>query len=64
MEQSILSNRVIVLRRRGFCGRLAAFLCIVVGVVILFAMVLPAGFWWFLLGVALIVAGFYCANRR
>ena len=45
-------------------GAMIGFLMIVVGVLILFAMLLPAGFWWFLIGVSLIVSGFCCANRR
>jgi uncharacterized membrane protein len=32
---------------------------IVLGVVIILAMVLPAGFWWFLLGVGLIACGIW-----
>ena len=41
--------------RRCFwgCGEIAA------GVVILMALVLPAGFWWFLLGVGLIGLGLW-----
>lgn len=50
-------------RRRPFEG-LFCFLLIVLGVLILFALLLPAGFWWFILGIALIVSGFYCACRR
>ena len=45
-------------------GGLICFLMIVLGVLIVFAMLLPAGFWWFLLGLGLIVSGFCCANRR
>jgi len=45
-------------------GGLIGFLMIVLGVLILFAMLLPAGFWWFLFGVALIAGGYCCANRR
>ena len=43
---------------------LFGFALIVFGVLILFAMLLPAGFWWFIFGVALIAGGFCCANRR
>lgn len=49
--------------RRPFHG-LLGFLLIVLGVLIILAMMLPAGFWWFLIGVALIACGFCCANRR
>lgn len=52
------------MRRRGpLCG-LIGCLMIVLGVFIVFAMVLPPGFWWFIIGVALIAVGFCCANRR
>ena len=37
---------------------------IVLGVLIVFALVLPPGFWWFLFGAALISCGFGCMNRR
>ncbi len=40
------------------------FLMIVVGVVILFVLILPPAFWWFLVGCALIFSGFRCAWRR
>ena len=52
------------MRRHGPLGGLIGFICIVIGVIILFAMVLPPGFWWFLFGMALICAGFCCARRR
>jgi uncharacterized membrane protein HdeD (DUF308 family) len=52
------------MRRRGPIGGLIGFLLIVLGVLILFALVLPPGFWWFLIGMALICAGFFCACRR
>ena len=45
-------------------GAAIGFVMIVLGVLILFAMLLPAGFWWFMFGVALIASGFCCANRR
>jgi uncharacterized membrane protein HdeD (DUF308 family) len=52
------------MRRGRPIGALCGFLMIVLGVLILFAMLLPAGFWWFMFGVALIVSGFCCANQR
>jgi hypothetical protein len=52
------------MRRRRSTGGLICFLAIVTGVTILFLIVLPPGFLWFLFGVALIVAGFLCMNRR
>ena len=52
------------MRRWRPFGGLICFLMIVLGVLIMFALLLPAGFWWFLFGVALIACGFCCANRR
>lgn len=34
--------------------------CIAAGILIILGMVLPAGFWWFVLGVILIAAGIWC----
>jgi hypothetical protein len=45
-------------------GGLIGFLMIVLGVLIVFAMLLPAGFWWFLFGVSLSAGGYCWANRR
>lgn len=51
--------------RRGWpAWALIGFMMIVLGVMIVFALLLPAEFWWFIFGVALIVSGFCCANRR
>lgn len=35
------------------------WLVILAGIVILLALILPAGFWWFVLGAALIIAGIW-----
>ena len=43
-------------RRRGICFWIGVA-CMVTGVLIILALVLPAGFWWFALGGALIAAG-------
>ena len=51
------------MRRGKPCG-LVGVLLIILGVLIVFAMVLPPGFWWFVLGVGLIAAGFACARRQ
>lgn len=37
-------------------------LCIVIGILIILSMVLPSGFWWFGLGIALIAAGVWCVR--
>ena len=37
---------------------------IAVGMLILFARVLPSGFWWFCVGAALVAAGVACLGRR
>ena len=47
-------------RRRIRC--LLGIFCIVVGILIILRMILPAGFWWFILGVALIAAGVWCVR--
>ena len=52
------------MRRGRPFGGLPGFLMIVIGVLILLAMLLPASFWWFIIGVALIACGFYCVNKR
>ena len=43
-------------RRRGICFWIG-IACVVAGVFIILALVLPAGFWWFALGGARIAAG-------
>lgn len=45
-------------RRRGKGGGVLGIAAIVIGVLIILAMLLPSGFWWLVLGAALIVAGF------
>lgn len=64
MEQFYATGGVFFMRRWRPAGAVLGFLMIVLGVLIVFAMLLPAGFWWFLLGVALIACGFCCVNRR
>lgn len=50
--------------RRGYSYRgMLGPLMIVTGVTILLAMVLPAGFWWFLLATGLIVTGLWLCRR-
>ena len=46
------------IRRRG-SGCILGVASIVIGVLIILAMVLPSGFWWLILGAALIVAGLF-----
>lgn len=46
-------------RRRGICFWIG-IACVVAGVFIILALVLPAGFWWFVLGGALIARAFGC----
>ena len=53
-------------RRRGICFWIG-IACVVTGVFIILALVLPAGFWWFALGGALIAAGVWllrCCRRH
>lgn len=48
-------------RRRGI-GFWIGIACMVTGVLIILALVLPAGFWWFALGGALIAAVCGCCG--
>ena len=54
-------NRITGLLKLGFPGisivSCQVIACVVTGVLIILALVLPAGFWWFALGGALIAAG-------
>lgn len=50
--------------RRGRKSRGIGLLAITAGVVILMAMVLPVGFWWFALAVLLISLGFWYNHCR
>ena len=45
------------MRRRGRGVNVAAWAAITAGLIVLLSMILPAGFWWFMLGVALITVG-------
>lgn len=45
------------IRRRGNSGCILGVASIVIGVLIILAMLLPSGFWWLVLGAALIVIG-------
>lgn len=46
-----------LMHRRGRSVCALGIVSIVVGVLIILAMVLPSGFWWFILGAALIAVG-------
>ena len=45
------------MRRRKNKGNFLGWFAVLGGVVIIFALVLPAGFWWFALAIALIAFG-------
>lgn len=45
------------MHRRGKGGCALGIVSIIIGVLIILGMVLPSGFWWFILGGALIAAG-------
>jgi len=47
------------MRKRRSGGSLIGLAAVVLGLVILLSMVLPAGFWWFMLGVGLICGGIW-----
>jgi len=52
------------MRGRNSLGRIAGALLIAAGILLIFALILPAGFWWFMLGLGLIALGIYCIRRR
>lgn len=48
------------MRKRGRGGgHTLGCLAVILGIVIILAMILPAGFWWFALAAALIVGGLF-----
>ncbi len=53
----------VFMRRGRVNGNLLGLILIAAGATILLAMVLPAGFWWFILGMALIVCGCWLCRR-
>ena len=46
-------------RRRRNNGPIIGWLVLAAGITVLLALILPAGFWWFALAVALIVGGIW-----
>ena len=54
---------VFFMRRGRPYGGALGFALIVLGILILLAMVLPSGFWWFLFGMALICGGCWMCRR-
>ena len=50
-------------RRRRRRGPSIGWLVILTGVIIILALILPAGFWWFALAVGLIVAGIWLLQK-
>jgi hypothetical protein len=50
------------MRRKKCNGNSLGCLAVALGVIILLAMILPAGFWWFVLGVGLIVFGIWLSR--
>ena len=47
------------MRRRRKPKLLPGLICLIAGMVIILSMVLPAKFWWFMLGGCLIAVGLY-----
>lgn len=45
------------------CGRIFGIILLALGLIIILALVLPAGAWWFILGLAFVAAGI-CFLRR
>lgn len=51
------------MRRRGPKGALLGLVMVLLGAMILAAMLLPPGFWWFFIGLGLLICGFSCCRR-
>ena len=49
--------------RRKHYGSPIGYICIAAGLMIILSLVLPKGFWWFLLGASLVGFGFYYNSR-
>ena len=49
--------------RRKYFGSPVGYICIVTGIMIILSLVLPRGFWWFLLGAGLVCFGVWCNSR-
>ena len=52
------------MRKRRGKGYGIGKLCIILGIMILLAMILPGKFWWFLLGVSFISFGIWYNNCK
>lgn len=52
------------MRRRNPVAAVVGVLMIVTGALILFARVLPAGFWWFCVGAGLLIGGIALLTKR
>ncbi len=61
-EAALCAGGVFVCRRRGNGNKLGC-LVVLAGVLIILALVLPPGFWWFALAIALICGGIWLLRR-
>lgn len=52
-------GEVKIMRRRRKPKLLPGLICLIAGMVIILSMVLPAKFWWFMLGGCLVSLGLY-----
>ena len=52
------------MRRRNPVITVLGVVMVAVGALILFARVLPAGFWWFCVGAGLVLGGLFLLTRR
>ena len=64
MSQNILPLGGFFMRRRR-SKQPWGLILVTAGIIVLMSLILPEGFWWFMLGVALITCGVYiCRCRR
>ena len=52
------------MRRRNPVVTIVGILMVAVGALILFARVLPPGFWWFCVGAGLVAGGLFLLTRK
>lgn len=52
------------MRRRRNRGKPIGWLCIAAGIIIILALILPSGFWWFALAAVLICGGIWLLRCR
>lgn len=63
MKYRSFFGRGIIMRKGHHRGTVIGYASIIIGLLILLAMILPPGFWWFALGVGLVAFGLWINSR-